>query len=211
MSSPSGPDLRGTEDRPLRHGQKNSPGDILLALDGADAPDELSEPFERLHPLKGDRKGQWAVAVSRMLRIVFRIVGGDVLDVDLTDCHQEEIMGKSNDSVAYEAWLRRHPSHPGRHIYHGCMEDPLGERSLTVSEAAHKIGVSRVTLSRVLNGRASISVSLALKLEAAGWGTADAWLRRQAQCDLALERNRLGQWPGGATYPEDAKVAVEAA
>ena len=70
---------------------------------------------------------------------------------------------------------------PGRHIYHGCIEDPLGERSLTVSETARKIGVSRVALSRVLNGRARISVSLALKLAAAGWGTADSWLRRQAQ------------------------------
>ena len=141
--------------------------------------------------MKGDRKGQWAVAVSRMWRIVFRIEGGDALDVDLTDYHQEGIMGKSNDSVSYDAWLRCQPSHPARHIYHGCMEDPLGERSLTVSEAAHKIGVSRVTLSRVLNWRASISVSMALKLEAAGWGTAGAWLRRQAQYDLALERNRL--------------------
>ena len=120
-------------------------------------------------------------------------------------------MSESNDGGPYDAWLRRHPSHPGRHIYHGCMEDPLGERSLTVSAAAHKIGVSRVTLSRVLNGRAGISVSLALKLEAAGWGAADVWLRRQAQYDLVRERNRRGQWPGGATYPEDAKIAAEAA
>ena len=184
--------------------------DSLLALDGADALNELSEPFYRLHPLKGDRKGQRAVTVSRMWRIVFRIEGDDGLDVDLTDYHQEGIMSESNGSVSYDAWLRRHPSHPGRHIYHGCMQDPLGESSLTVSEAAHKIGVSRVTLSRVLNGRASISVSLALKLEAAGWGKADAWSRRQAQYDLAREQNRLGQWPGGATDPEDAKIAAEA-
>ena len=61
--------------------------DILLALDGADALNELSEPFYRLHPLKGDRKGQWAVTVSRMWRIAFRIEGDDVLDVDLTDYH----------------------------------------------------------------------------------------------------------------------------
>ena len=120
-------------------------------------------------------------------------------------------MSESKGNVGYDAWLRRHPSHPGRHIYHGCMEDPLGERSLTVSEAADKIGVSRVTLSRVLNGRASISVSLALKLEAAGWGTADAWLRRQSQYELARARNRLEQWPSGATDPEDAKLAAEAA
>jgi addiction module HigA family antidote len=120
-------------------------------------------------------------------------------------------MSESKGSVGYDAWLRRHPSHPGRHIYHGCMEDPLGESSLTVSEAAHKLGVSRVALSRVLNGRASISVSLALKLEAVGWGTADVWLRRQAQYDLARERNRLGQWPGRVSDPEDTEIAAEAA
>ena len=147
---------------------------ILLALDGADTLDELSEPFYRLHPLKGDRKGRWAVTVSRMWRIVFRVEGVHVLDVDLTDYHSEGIMSESKGSVSYDAWLRRHPSRPGRHVYHGCMEDPLGERSLTVSEAARRIGLSRVALSRVLNGRAGISVSLALKLEAAGWGTADS-------------------------------------
>lgn len=101
-------------------------------------------------------------------------------------------MSERKGSVGYDAWLRRHPSHPGRHIYHGCIEDPLGESSLTVGEAAFKLGVSRVALSRVLDGRADISASLALKLEAVGWGTADVWLRRQAQYDLAQERNRLG-------------------
>jgi len=104
-------------------------------------------------------------------------------------------MSDSNGGEPYDAWLRRNPAHPGQFIYYGCMEDPLEECSLTVTEAARKIGVSRVALSRVLNGRASISVSLALKLEAAGWGIADTWLRRQVDYDLAQERNRLGQWP----------------
>lgn len=61
--------------------------DILLALAGVDALGKLSEPFYRLHPLKGDRKDQWAVTVSRMSRIVFRVEGNDVLDVDLMDYH----------------------------------------------------------------------------------------------------------------------------
>ena len=63
-----------------------------------------------------------------------------------------------------------------------------------MNEAAQSLGGSRVTLSRVLNGKAAISVSLALKLEAAGWGKADVWVGRQARYDLARERNRLGQW-----------------
>ena len=105
-------------------------------------------------------------------------------------------MGKSDENVPYDAWLRRNPSHPGRHIYHGCMEEIEGVYDgVSVSDAAQTLGVLRVTLSRVLNGKAAISVSLALKLEAAGWGSADVWMRRQAKYDLARERNRLGQWP----------------
>ena len=60
---------------------------ILLALDGAEALEELSEPFYRLHLLNGIRKGQLAVTVSRMWRIVFRVEGDHVLDVALTDYH----------------------------------------------------------------------------------------------------------------------------
>lgn len=115
-------------------------------------------------------------------------------------------MGKSDESVPYDAWLRRNPPHPGRHIYHGCMEAVEGVyEGVSVSQAAQKLGVSRVTLSRVLNGKAAISVSLALKLEAAGWGKADAWMRRQAKYDLARERNRLRQWP------EEPAIESEAA
>ena len=80
-----------------------------------------------------------------------------------------------------------------------------------MTAAAKKLGVSRNTLSRVINGASGISPEMAIKLEAAGWGTADVWLRRQSQYDLARERNRLGQWPGGAAGPEDAEIAVEAA
>ncbi len=41
----------------------------------------------RLHPLKGSRKGEWAVKVSGNLRIVFRIEDGNAYDIDLTDYH----------------------------------------------------------------------------------------------------------------------------
>ena len=114
----------------------------------------------------------------------------------------------TNAEVSYDAWMRRNPPHPGSHIYHGCMEAVEGVcEGLGVGAAARKLGVSRVALSRVLNGHAGISVSLALKLEAAGWGTADSWLRLQVDYDLARERNRLGQWP-----PADASgTASEAA
>ena len=119
-------------------------------------------------------------------------------------------MGESENR--YDAWLRRNPSHPGRHIYHGWMEAVEGvSEGVSVIAAAQKLGVSRTALSRVLNGHASITVALALKLEAAGWSTAETWVRMQANYDLVRERRRIGQWPGGATYPEDSKLADEAA
>ena len=119
-------------------------------------------------------------------------------------------MGESENH--YDAWLRRNPSHPGRHIYHGWMEAVEGvSEGVSVVAAAQKLGLSRTALSRVLNGHVGISVVLALKLEAAGWGTAEMWVRMQANYDLVRERRRIGQWPGGAIYPEESKLANEAA
>lgn len=105
-------------------------------------------------------------------------------------------MSENKGRVSYDAWLRRHPLHPGRHIYHACLETVEGvHEGLGVGAAARKLGVSRAALSRVLNGRAAVSAGMALKLEAAGWGAADMWMRLQADYDLAQERNLIGQWP----------------
>ncbi|MBK5914825.1 HigA family addiction module antitoxin [Rhodocyclus purpureus] len=73
------------------------------------------------------------------------------------------------------------PPHPGDTL----REDILPEMGLSVSEAARQLGVSRVQLSRVLNGRAPISADLALRLEQ--WlpnPPADVWLRMQLAHDL---------------------------
>ncbi len=119
-------------------------------------------------------------------------------------------MSENKARVSYDAWLRRHPLHPGRHIYHGCLETVEGvHKGLGVGAAARKLGVSRAALSRVLNGRAGISAGMALKLEAAGWGSADMWMRLQADYDLANERNRIGQWPAD-TEPVNGNVSVAA-
>ena len=63
---------------------------ILADLEVAQRPGELDLPGYRLHPLKGDRTGQWSVRVSGNLRIVFRFVAGDAVDIDLVDYHQGE-------------------------------------------------------------------------------------------------------------------------
>lgn len=60
---------------------------ILAVLNRASGPEDVDLPGFRLHPLKGDRVGQWAVTVSANWRIVFRFDGPAVADVDLIDYH----------------------------------------------------------------------------------------------------------------------------
>ena len=60
---------------------------ILARLDEATMARSMDLPGFRLHPLKGARKGHWAVSVSGAWRIVFRFEGGHVTDVDLVDYH----------------------------------------------------------------------------------------------------------------------------
>ena len=79
--------------------------------------------------------------------------------------------------------MMKNPPHPGAII----GEDVLGELGLTVAEAAARLGVSRVTLSRVIHGHAGVSPNLAVRLERAGVGTARAWLALQTNFDLARE------------------------
>lgn len=60
---------------------------ILLALEGAEGPEGMDLPGLRLHSLKGDRKGAWAVSVSGNWRVTFRFDGRNAADVDLEDYH----------------------------------------------------------------------------------------------------------------------------
>jgi antitoxin HigA-1 len=76
------------------------------------------------------------------------------------------------------------PPHPGEIIKELCLE-PLG---LTVTRAAEALGVSRKTLSAILNGRAGISPEMAIRLSMAFDTSAESWLNQQAQYDLWLAR-----------------------
>jgi len=61
---------------------------ILSALEEAGSIDDLNQPSFRLHPLKGDLKGYWAVTVRANWRIIFRFEGDKASNVDLVDYHQ---------------------------------------------------------------------------------------------------------------------------
>lgn len=60
---------------------------ILSDLHYARQPGDMDIPCYRLHPLKGDRKGQWSVRVSGNWRVTFRFLNGEAVDVDLVDYH----------------------------------------------------------------------------------------------------------------------------
>lgn len=72
------------------------------------------------------------------------------------------------------------PPHPGEVLKELCLE-PLG---VTVTDAAKALGVSRKTLSTVINGRAGISPEMAIRLSIAFDTSAESWLNQQTQYDL---------------------------
>jgi addiction module HigA family antidote len=72
------------------------------------------------------------------------------------------------------------PPHPGEILREFCLE-PL---DLSVTDAAEALGVSRKTLSSILNGRAGISPEMALRLSMAFDTTPESWLNQQQQYDL---------------------------
>ena len=76
------------------------------------------------------------------------------------------------------------PPHPGEIIRDLCLE-PL---ELSVTDAASALGVSRKTLSSILNGRSGISPEMALRLSRAFNTTPESWLNQQVQYDLWNEK-----------------------
>jgi addiction module HigA family antidote len=83
----------------------------------------------------------------------------------------------------------KNPCHPGR-IVKEAITEGLG---LTVTAAAEGLGVSRKTLSAIVNERAAISPEMAFRLEKGIGSTADAWLRMQVAYDLAQARKTAGK------------------
>ncbi len=81
------------------------------------------------------------------------------------------------------------PPHPGEVLRELCIE-PL---QITITEAAESLGVSRKTLSAILNGRAGISPEMAIRLSKAFDTSAESWLNQQTQYDLWIAEQNLGK------------------
>jgi len=80
------------------------------------------------------------------------------------------------------------PPHPGEIIRELCLE-PL---DITVTRAAEALGVSRKTLSAILNGRAGVSPEMAIRLAKAFDTTPESWMNQQMQYDLWQAKTNLG-------------------
>ena len=74
----------------------------------------------------------------------------------------------------------KNPAHPG-----ALIKDNIEELGLSVAKAAEGLGVTRQQLYRVISGESGVSPEMAVRLEKAFGGSADTWLRMQANYDLA--------------------------
>jgi addiction module HigA family antidote len=75
---------------------------------------------------------------------------------------------------------KRKPVHPGEVL----LEDVIKPLGLTVTEAAARLGVTRKTLSALLNGKASLSPEMAMRIASATNTSPESWLYMQAKLDL---------------------------
>jgi antitoxin HigA-1 len=78
----------------------------------------------------------------------------------------------------------KNPAHPGRIVRSACLT-PLG---LSVTEGAKVLGVTRQTLTKIINGKSGVSAQMAIRLAKAFGSNAEIWVRMQAAYDLAQAR-----------------------
>ena len=131
---------------------------ILSTLDQASDVRDMNQPTFRLHLLKGNRKGVWAVTVTTtwIWKITIR---------------KDDAMPMKN------------PVHPG-----ALAKANLDELNLSVAEAAKAMKITRQQLHNVMQGRSAVTPEMALRFEKAFGGKADLWLRMQGAYDLRKAR-----------------------
>jgi len=82
----------------------------------------------------------------------------------------------------------KNPVHPG-----ALVAECLADLGLSVAEAAKGLGITRQQLHNVIAARSSVTPEMAIRLEKAFGGTANTWVRMQANYDLAQVRKRADE------------------
>ncbi|AFY72092.1 plasmid maintenance system antidote protein, XRE family (plasmid) [Thalassoporum mexicanum PCC 7367] len=94
------------------------------------------------------------------------------------------------------------PAHPGKIIKHA-----IESTGLNIGEAATKLGVTRQTLSRVINGRTSLSPEMAIRVSKAFGTTPEHWLRMQLAYDIAQMHEAIDRIQV-ERFPEPQSIAI---
>jgi len=102
-----------------------------------------------------------------------------------------------NDAADDRVGPMRNPPHLGE-----LVRESMDAMGWSVTATAQRLGCGRGKLSRLLNGKANVSATMALALESIGWGTAEHWMRMQASHALAqARRDRRAAEPTGDNPP----------
>jgi addiction module HigA family antidote len=97
----------------------------------------------------------------------------------------------------------KNPPHPGRHVKLDCLE-PLG---LSITKGADVLGVTRLTLSNLVNGKNGISSEMAIRLSKAFGGSPGVWLGMQMDYDLARAELKADKIKVKRVFPASEAVA----
>ncbi len=137
-----------------------------------------------IHWPAGERMVAWSPSVPRNRRTALRTdqTGGTIVDLNCENFHREPTMSIS-PSIRMKS-----PAHPGGFVKSEVIE-PLG---LTTTAAARALGVTRPTLSALLNERAGLTPEMALRIEKVFGVSMDTLLRMQTSYDIAQTRSRHG-------------------
>lgn len=95
--------------------------------------------------------------------------------------------------------MLRKPTHPGKIL----KEDYLKPLSITVTAMASKLGVSRKTLSKILNEKGAVTPDMALRLSRAFGTTPELWLNLQKNYDLWEAKNLSNNWQQVRPLPKE--------
>lgn len=169
------------------------PSDLVVAarckLDMLDSVSTLESlkcpPSNKLHPLKGDRKGQHAIWINAQRRLCFVWLDGDAHDVEITDYHQERTMSIPREKIQ----MQRLPTTPGEML----LKEFLEPNEMSARALARDLGVPPNRITSIINGKRAITAETAVLLEQRLGMPGEFWMKLQSSYDLALARLRQSE------------------